>query len=81
MALAVANRYLLFWLHLIFIVASFAHVVRAKAEVDSDVAAIDALPVDMLSTMLLTDSLPGAVGLNLALFAEQVFFLRRLLHL
>ena len=81
MALAVTNRYLLFWLHLILIVASFAHVVCAEAEVDSDIAAVDALPVDMLSTMLLTDSLPSAVGLNLALFAQQVFFLGRVLHL
>ena len=61
--------------------AALAHIVRAEAEVDSDVAAVDALPIDVLSSMFFTDSLSSSIGLHLALFAQQVFFLGRVLHL
>ena len=57
------------------VVASLAEVVRAKAVEEGHVAAEHALPVDLLTTMLLAFVLTSTIGLHLALLAAKVLFL------
>ena len=53
--------------------ATLAHVMSTVTEVDSDRAAENALPIDVLRTMFFTDSLASTILLQLAFLAQEVF--------
>jgi len=53
--------------------ATLAHVMGTVTEVDSDRAAENALPIDVLRTMFFTDSLASTILLQLAFLAQEVF--------
>lgn len=59
----------------VLVVAPVAEVVRAKTMPKSNRAAEHAFPVDLLFTMFFTVLLAGAVRLDLAVFAAQIFFI------
>ena len=63
------------------LMAPIAEVGRAKAVEHGHRAAVVALPVDLLTAMLLAVAAAGAVGLHLAVLAAQVLFLCALLCL
>ena len=58
-----------------FIVASLAEVVRAETVEEGHVTAEHALPVDLLTTMLLAVVLTRTISLHLALLAAKILFL------
>ena len=76
LSVAVAKfNVLLRWGH-ILVMATLAHVVSAKAEVNCNIAAKDALPVNVLGSMLFAHGLASSILLQLAVFAHEVFLLR-----
>lgn len=54
--------------------APFAEVMGTVAEVNCDTAAKETLPLDVLGTVVVTESVTRTKGLKLAILAQKILF-------